>query len=338
MVFSSMRVTALSPGISASPVSKHVLFRSILPLLGILSLFACSKPPEPVLRVATNVWSGYEPLYLARSLGYFDGIPVRLIEQPSASAVSENLRSGLVEAGCLTLDEALVLLQDGVDLRVVLVMDESRGADVLMARPGIERLDALRGKRIGVESAAVGAVMLDAALAAGGLRAEDVRQVPMTADAHLRAYNEGRIDAVVSFEPVRTRLLKEGASVLFDSSRIPGRILDVLVVRADAVHRNPASLRALLRGHFLAVEHMANQPRDASARMSPRLGDDPLLQFSGILIPDVAENHAYLDGPSRKLNGAARALIDLMVRRGLLERPVPFDRLAEPAFLPPERP
>ena len=102
-------------------------------------------------------------MHLAQSLKYFDTKQVRLVELANASQSSQAMRNGTVDAAMLTLDEVLNLKQNGLDLRIVLVMDVSNGADVLMANPSIAKLADLRGKRVGVESSAVGAVMLDAA-------------------------------------------------------------------------------------------------------------------------------------------------------------------------------
>jgi len=325
------------------PCSDHqaqlsrVRFGFIVIILFMLAFAGCSKPKEPLLRVATNVWPGYETLYLARSLGYYDDRQIRLVEMPSSSLVSKSLRNGAVEAGCLTLDETLSLMQDGVDLRVVLIMDISRGADVVMARSGIADLKALRGKRVGVENAAVGAIMLDAVLEAAGLLAKDITIVPLTVDEHYAAYSAKKIDAIVTFDPVRTQLLKAGAHVLFDSSRVPGRIIDVLVVRGDAAAARGQALRQLLRGHFRAVQYMNDQPRDAEKRMEPRLGGGALEQFSGIFLPGVQENRAFLAGTSPGLIRTAQDLADLMLRRSLLQRSVAADHIADPDNLPVER-
>lgn len=122
-----------------------------------LLLLSCGPAPEPLLRIGTNTWPGYEPLYLARSLGYYEGSPITLVELTSASEVIHALRSGTLEGAALTLDEVLTLLDDGFDLKVVLVMDFSNGGDVLLAKPGIDSTADLRGKRIAVEYTAVGA-------------------------------------------------------------------------------------------------------------------------------------------------------------------------------------
>ncbi len=299
-----------------------------------LLLNVCAKRQEPLLRVASGLWMGYEPLYLARSLGYYDDKNIRLVEMPSASQASQALRNGMIEAACLTLDEALSLLQDGVDLRVVLVMDVSHGGDVVLARAGIDNLQALRGKRIGVENAAVGAIIFDAALQAGELRAQDVTIVPLTVDEHAEAYLAGKVDAVVTYEPVRSQLLKAGAKVLFDSSQVPGRIVDVLVVRSEVATAHTQALKALLKGHFLAREYLASQPQDAAKRMAPRLGENPFAQFTGLRLLDLKENRALLTGNPAPLKSTATELADLMLRRKLLQKKVSVEHLTDPAFLP----
>ena len=303
----------------------------------IVSTFAlngCTREQEPLLRVASNVWPGYETLYLARSLGYYDDKDIRLVEMPSNSQVSQALRNGMIEAACLTLDEALSLMQDGMDLRVVLVMDISHGADVVMARPGIDSLQSLRGQRVGVENAAVGAVMLDATLKAGELQAKDITIIPLTVNEHADAYLAGKIDAIVTFEPVRSKLLKAGARILFDSSQIPGRIVDVLVVRAEIAGLHKKALKELLTGHFQAREHLSDQPQDAEKRLAPRLGNNGLAQFTGLSLPDIKENRSLLGGNPPRLQITAGALADLMLHRKLLQGAVAVDHLADPSFLP----
>lgn len=306
-------------------------------LMAAMFVAGCNAQPEPVLRVATNVWPGYEPLYLARSLGLYDQSPIRLVEMNSASEVAHALRQGTVEAAALTLDEALTLMQDGVNLRVVLVMDVSNGADVLLARREIASLQALRGKRVGVEEDAVGAVMLDAALDAAGLSGKDIRLVPLTVNEHAAAWREHRVDAVVTFEPVRTQLMREGAHEIFSSSQIPGRIVDVLVVRADLIDQHPATLKTLISGHFAALDHLARQPQDAATRIAPRQAVSPdsvLQQFRLLQLPDVKENRRWLGGPAPSIMKSASDLTSLMLKNRLLQRSVDVSRLAEPALLP----
>lgn len=303
-----------------------------------LAPLSCVRSPQPMLRIATNVWPGYEMLYLARSLDLYQDAPIRLVEMPSASQSLHAIRNGIVEAAALTLDEALNLMQDpSLDLRVILVMDVSNGADALLGRGDLVEVQQLRGKRVGVENTATGAVVLDAALERAGLHAEDIVIVPKTVNDHLAAWKNQEIDALITFEPVRSSLLAEGAHELFNSSQIPGRILDVLLVRADAIEAHRASLKKLVGAYFAAQDYLRQQPDDAAKRMAPRLAVSPqevLAMFKGLGLPDLSENRRWLAAPAPALHKVATDLAALMRRHDLLQTDVKTDFLAESGFLP----
>lgn len=321
----------------ARPILRQL---AILALLACLfnSLSSCAQKPDPVLRVATNVWPGYETLYLARSLGLYDQSSIKLVEMTSASQVSHAIRNGTIEVAALTLDETLNLIQDrSVDLRVVLVMDISDGADALIARTGVANLADLAGKKIGVENGATGAIVLDAALQNANLQAHQVDIVPLTVNNHLTAWKQNQIDAVITFDPVRSALLNSGGHQLFDSSQIPGRILDVLVARTDAIEANPAALKTLIAGHFSALDYLSSNPDDAATRMAGRLAtsaNQVLAQFKGLKQPDLAENRHWLSGEEAALHQSARDLAQLMYQHRLLQHPITLGPLAESKFLP----
>lgn len=318
----------------------HRHLRTILALPALVFLASCSPPPETPLRVGTIPWPGYESLHLAQSLEYFQPSQIRLTEMANASQTSLALRNGTLEASFCTLDEALNLIQDGVDLRVILVADISQGADAVLARSEIKSLQALRGKRIAVENAAVGAIMLDALLEAAGLQVTDVELVASTVDEHAKLYRSGKVDAVITFEPMRSAILKQGGHILFDSRKIPDRILDVLVVRADQMGKHREALKNLVAAHFRALDYQAQQPQDAATRLAPFLGVTAIevaAQYDGIKIPGLAENRTFLSGTQPKLKATVASLADLMLRRKLLQHTINPGHLVEPQFLPADK-
>lgn len=315
----------------AKPVFSPVV--AIFLLLALL-LGGCGMEQEPPLRIGTNLWPGYEPLYLARDLGYLDGTPVQLKEFPSASEVIRAFRNGTLEGAALTLDEVLLSLESGMDLALVLVFDISHGADVILGRPGITTLADLRGRSVGVEASALGAYLLSRALQLAGLQPTDVRMIPLPVDEHPRAWQEERIDALVTFEPVRGQLLNQGAVELFDSSQIPGEIVDVLVVRRDVLKARPERVQALLTAWFKALDYLQAEPADAANRIVRRLKISPqALQdaLQGLRLPDQAENLALVGGPNPTLAASADRLHGLMLDLKLLKAPVAVNGL----FVPP---
>jgi len=280
----------------------------------------CRTEAEP-LRVGAQVFPGYELLFLARELGRLDARQVRLIEMPSASASLRALASGAIEAACLTLDEVLVARSRGVSLTAVLVFDVSMGADALLARPVMRDLSGLRGQRIGVEQSAVGAVMLDAALRSAGLRPGDVEVVALAADEHERAFLAGQVDAVVTYDPARQRLLAAGAHKLFSSLEQPGLVLDVLAVRSGLLGVHREAVAAAVDAHLSLREAFITQPQQFLTQLAPRLGLSPQAvpaAFQGLELPDRSGNRRWL-GQQDGLRASAERLHAVMLRAGLVQ-------------------
>jgi NitT/TauT family transport system substrate-binding protein len=302
-----------------------------------LGVFAgCAGDEESGLRIATNPWIGYELLYLSREIGK-PNPGVHLVELLSNTDSVQALVAGTVDGAGLTLDEALAARAAGLDLKIILVFDFSAGADVLLARPEIGQLAALKGKRIGVEQTGVGALMLDAALKQAGLTAADVRVINLTVDQHLAAFRDGQVDALVTFEPIASQVAAAGGRRLFDSRAIPGGIVDVLAVSAKALAANPQTARQLLLGYFQALAHLRANPTDAARRMAPRLGLTPAAVqagYQGLALPDLAENRRLLAGAPSPLETSAAKLAALMLREKLLARAVDATGLIVPDYLP----
>src|SRR5689334_14078167 len=148
------------------------------------ALTGCLQEQPPPLRIGTNVWIGSEPLYLARDLGHLERGTVQLVEYPSASEVSRAFRNQAIDGMIISLDELFVLAADGFEPKVVVVIDVSHGADVVVGRSSMRKMQDLRGKRVAVESGALGAFVLSRALAKTGMRAADVVPVPLESNEH----------------------------------------------------------------------------------------------------------------------------------------------------------
>jgi NitT/TauT family transport system substrate-binding protein len=169
------------------------------------------------------------------------------------------------------------------------------------------------------------AYVLSRALTLNGLKISDVKVVRLEVNEHVAAFRRDEVDAAVTLEPVRSELLVSGASLLFDSTAIPGEIVDVLVVRAAYLERNPKAVRELLDGWFRAVDYLTYQPQDAAARMAVHQqisGEQFLKSLDGLQIPSRAENLKMLGGETPALAKSGHSLMQLMLKQRLLEAAV----------------
>jgi NitT/TauT family transport system substrate-binding protein len=313
---------------------KHLCVLACVALL--LLLIGCMREPETALRIGTNVWIGSEPLYLARELGRLDPTVVQLVEYPSASEVLRACRNQAIDGMVISLDELFGLAVDGLQPRIILVVDVSHGADVVVGRRGMQTMHDLKGKSVAVESSALGAFVLSRALALNGMQASDVNVVHLESNEQPSAFEKGQVDGAVTFDPYRAQFLQAGAKALFDSTQIPGEIVDLLAVRATVLEKQPKAVQALLTGWFGAIDYMKREPNDAARRMGIRqqtTGEQFLEAQQGLRIPSREENLRMLGGATPELAVTGRRLMALMVDAKLLRAGLEIEGLLAPGPL-----
>jgi NitT/TauT family transport system substrate-binding protein len=301
----------------------------------------CSRPEPAPLRVGNLPWPGYEPFYVAQQMGYLDAKQVRLTEYTSTSEIIRAFSNGTIEAGLMTLDEALLLAQDNPDLRLILVTDFSNGGDVVMAKPEFASLKELKGRRVGAETSALGAYILMRALQLSEMKPQDIEIVPMEFSEQETAFKEGRVDAVVTYEPTRTKLRNFGARQIFDSSQIPKEIVDVLVMRDAYLQAHPDSVKHLVQGYYRARAYFKEKPQEAAKIAAIRAKITPeefLSSLDGLLLPEASESREMLMGQPPALLKNAQSLAAVMREKGLLRKDVDikamFDERALARILP----
>jgi ABC-type nitrate/sulfonate/bicarbonate transport system substrate-binding protein len=96
--------------------------RLALLTLSCIVLTACNSQ-STALRLGNTVWAGYEPLYLAQSLGYYPEKDVKLVHYTSQQQLKHDLRTGIIDAAALSLSDTLLLQDKGVALIIFLVTD-----------------------------------------------------------------------------------------------------------------------------------------------------------------------------------------------------------------------
>lgn len=306
-------------------IKHNNLMRWLALLAAVLLLIAGVLLPrgdrtEP-LKVALGVWPGVETLIVARERGLLPKEQVQLIDMTWPSAASRAFDNGVVDAAVLSLDEVLRLREGGHEPRVVMVMDVSLGADVVLGGKGMNVLADLQGKRVGVDVRSAGMVLLESALESVGLHGGDVDVVPLSPAEVASAMAKQQVDAVVLAEPWATRIRRKGGKVLYDSQQLKVPMYRVLVASAQALKEQRPELRMVMAAH-LAMGGALDFAKEASTH-------EVVLRREGLSLEEFGQTMtrvklmdrataARLMQPGGELTAQSAALETWMHEAGLL--------------------
>ena len=301
-----------------------ILARVLLAAVALLGLANCSSY-EPPLRIALIRWPPFEFLHLAQEKGFFaeEGVEVRLIEFVAVNDTQRAFEHDKIDGGTFSLFQVLQNRDQLTrKMQVPLVIDFSDGADLVMARPGITDMRALRGKRIGVTLSPLDMFFLTRALEVNGMTLQEITPVYVRVEDAAEALRTGKVDAVTAYPPNSTEIERAGiAHTIFSSSRIPGEIVDVLALDEQICKDRPDDVAGLIRGFYRAVRYAQEHPEEAWRTMAERERVTPeefrrALQ-SGITVVPLADQQRFL-GDKSSLSGVVARVSQLLKEQGLL--------------------
>jgi NitT/TauT family transport system substrate-binding protein len=201
---------------------------------------------KPTFTVGWSVYAGWTPYsYLTRSgilRKWADkyGITIKVQRFDYAPSLDAFVAKN-IDACTMTNMEALDMpAASGVPTTSILIGDYSNGNDALLVRNGVQIKD-LSGKKLLLVQKTVSEYLLDRAMTMNGLR-EQIKQVRLinTSDSDIATafLSDASASAVVTWKPLVSQIVKQkGITSLFNSSQIPGEILDLTVVRTEVLNR-----------------------------------------------------------------------------------------------------
>ncbi len=240
-------------------------------------------------RIAWSHYTGWEPWEYARHAGILDkwaqkyGIAIRL-DLINDYIESINLYTAGAYDGCVmtNMDALTIPAVGGIDSTALIIGDFSNGNDGIVVKQGTQIPD-LRGRRVMLVELSVSHYLLARALAMHDMTERDLTLIN-TSDADIAAlFASDPQGAVVTWNPplMQARNVKD-AHLIFDSSQIPGEIIDLMVVRTNT----PDTLKKALTGAWYetmavmnskskegreAIQYMANFAGSTEAEFKAQL-------------------------------------------------------------------
>jgi NitT/TauT family transport system substrate-binding protein len=299
--------------------------------------------PEPgVFRMGTEPWLGYGPWILAREQGLFrrHGVRVAIRTFVTDKGLDTAFAQGRLDAVNVATHTALALLGKEVPIKAVLLLDDSREADAVLGGPGVDSVQALRGKRVAFETASTSEILLRHALDAAGMSLRDVRPVRMAAARAGLALAAGRVDAAVTYEPYIAAALQRSPRLrlIYSAGADPGLISDVLVVRSSVIRERPGQVAALIRAWDDAVRLYKTDTVRSQAIITREVGARPgelETAFLGVKLYSLDDNLQALSPQGAYLTSILADVKAAGVEAGLVGARIRTTTLFTTRFLRP---
>lgn len=215
-----------------------------LVLAAAATMFAMAAEAGDKFRVAWSHYTGWEPWAYANEQGILKKWADKYGIQIELTLVNDYIESinlytaGQFDACVMTNMDALTIpAAGGVDSTALIIGDYSNGNDGIVIRGG-NSVNDLKGKDVMLVELSVSHYLLARALGQHGLSERDIKVIN-TSDADIAAAFIAQPNAaVVTWNPPLQQVRNvKNAKLVFDSSKIPGEILDLMVVKTAADER-----------------------------------------------------------------------------------------------------
>ena len=204
----------------------------------------------PTFTVGWSVYAGWNPYFYMAKSGILKkwadkyGIAIK-VQRFDYAASLDSFVAKNIDACTMTNMEALDMpAAAGVDSTAIIIGDYSNGNDAVLVRDGLT-FQTLPSQRIMLVEKTVSEYLLERGMTLNGQQAQlqKLRLINTSDSDIVPAFMNNKSNkAVVTWKPLVSQIQADSSvHSIFDSSKIPGEILDLLVVQTDVLNRSDGS-------------------------------------------------------------------------------------------------
>jgi NitT/TauT family transport system substrate-binding protein len=247
------------------------LLRAVAALaIGSVAWWATHRGPPPLapvgpVTIAVPTQINSAPLVVAQAQGLFEKAGVTVAVQPFL--LGKDALAALLEGKAdlaVVADVPFVFARmAGKDVAIVAGISQARRTLAIAARAdhGIQRVQDLAGKSVGLTAGTNFTYFLDAMLQVHGVDSARVDLKDMKVEAAVAALKEGKVDATVVFEPTLTVLKNEWGDrikLFYGEDVYAFRYL--LVGKPAYIDSHPQEVQRVLGALIVAAQSIRDQP------------------------------------------------------------------------------
>ncbi len=251
-----------------------------------------ASPAQKEFTVVWSIYAGWNPWSYANTSGIMDkwaaryGIKIKLVRMDYMPSI-EAFTTPSVDACVMTNMDCLTIpVAGGIPCSAIIVGDYSNGNDALIVRNNLT-IPQLKGKKVNLVQFSVSHYMLSRALDMNSMTDDDVKIVNVSDSDIGPAFIANKDqEAVVTWNPLVMEIMKTpGVKKIFDSSQIPGEILDLMVVKTKVLQTNPGLGKALAGAWFEVMDIMSSRTDKGKGALEDmaKAGGSSLIEYQNQL-------------------------------------------------------
>ena len=296
---------------------------------------------EP-LKIGYSDWPGWVAWEIGIKKDWFkeEGVEVKFEWYDYVESMDAYV-AGQIDAVGMTNGDALVTGSTGKPSVGILINDFSNGNDMIVAKPGIESVKDLKGKKIGLEEGFVTHLLLLKALELNGMTPEDVTIVNTPTNETPQVLGSGAVDAVVAWQPSSGQALKvvSGSKPIFTSKDVAGLIYDNLYVSPESLEKRRDDWKKVVKVWYKIVAFMKDEDNldevlgILSSRVSVTPEEyEPFLDGTYILTgEEVKPIWEKADG-LKSVYGSSKISDEFNVNYKVYEKPMDIEKFLDPSI------
>lgn len=276
-----------------------------------------------------NTWVGFAPFYLAEEKGFFrdEGIDVRITVIEDVAQRKIAMMKGDIDGLGDTVDMLILSRSQGIPSIAVMEIDESSGADGIVASDNINTVQDLRYTPIAVQKNFVSESFLNFVAYKNNIPLDELQLIDMEAGAAGAAFLAGKVDVAVTFEPWLSQAKKrKDGRVLITTAEEKGVIVDILTVSEQYLNNYPHNVKKLMRAWFKAIEYWRQNKEEANAIMAKYYNiskEEFSDMISGLRWPSYKDNLEYFNRNSKvNIYQIADIFSRLFIEVGKIHKPI----------------
>ena len=234
---------------------------------------------EP-LKIGYSDWPGWVAWQIGIEKGWFEeeGVDVQFLWMDYVASMDAYV-SGNVDAVTMTNGDALVTGGTGKPSVGIIINDYSNGNDMIVAAPGIDSLEDLKGKKIGLEEGFVIHLLLLKGAELAGIDPSEFTIVNTPTNETPQVLASGAVDAIGAWQPNSGQALKTvpGSKPVLTSADAPGIIYDLLSVDPESLEKRRDDWKKVVKVWYRIVDFIKDEENldEALAILAARVSISP---------------------------------------------------------------